>query len=276
MNISQNNFYHPQFKGLTKPETPCMFVFDLDGTLTNGTDRDISQVMKTAKERNAKIIYATGRDKNKLEELQGELFNRNVYLPNPDYLIAHNGENIYKNIDGELYKDFNYNNDIEKQTNFNRGNVASALNKYDELEPVQNDDSTVLMYKVDKNSNLEKLRKKVIKTLSDNNITSLCGYQENPDHKIMFLAPFNKASGINYLKKDLNIPNEEILLAGNDNNDISMAKLTESGSKFICLNNSSNRLKHVCNKIKEHCDNVYMAMNNGTNGILEGFSNFIK
>lgn len=276
MNILQNNLSQPKFKGLTNSKTPCMFVFDLDGTLAEGSGSEIKRIIKAAKSRNAQVIYATGRDKNRVEELQNDLLYQNIYLPTPDYLVARNGEHVYKNIDGELYKDVNYNDMVKKDNNFDKEKITKILSQYEELEPIQNDKTIMIGYSVDSKNNIEETRNNVIKTLAENKINVFCGYTKDYDKNIIFLAPFNKASGVNYIKKNLDIPNDEILLTGNDNNDISMAKMAASGSKFICLNNASENLKKVCKNIKKRCDNIYMSINDGTQGILEGFIYFVK
>lgn len=46
-------------------------------------------------------------------------------------------------------------------------------------------------------------------------------------------------------------------MAGNDNNDISMAKLSQKGSKFICLNNSKPNLIKVCEKLSKENKNIF-------------------
>jgi hydroxymethylpyrimidine pyrophosphatase-like HAD family hydrolase len=172
-----------------------LFVFDLDGTLAQGTARQMNDVVQLSKSRSAVIAYATGRSLDEVGQLQRELDNK---LPTPDCLIANNGGVIYYNLGG-----------IWAQDNF---------------------------YKTD--------------------------YKK-----------YNKASGVDYLKKLLDITPQEILTAGNDNTDISLAQLSNNGSKFICVNNASNRLKKVCAGLG---NNIYISVNNGAKGIIEGIKYFIE
>ena len=80
---------------------------------------------------------------------------------------------------------------------------------------------------------------------------------------------------INYLKKNINIPYNEILMAGNDNNDISMAELSQKGCKFICLNNSRPNLIKFCEKLSKENENIFFSISSGAKGIIEGLLNFI-
>ena len=81
---------------------------------------------------------------------------------------------------------------------------------------------------------------------------------------------------INYLKKNINIPYNEILMVGNDNNDISMAKLSQKGSKFICLNNSKPNLINVCEKLSQENKNIFFSRSSGAKGIIEGLLKFLS
>ncbi len=68
-NIAVQKYYNNKamtnvnFSGLKDPDTPCMFVFDLDGTFANGCSNEIQKIIEIQKNRNAKLIYATGRSK---------------------------------------------------------------------------------------------------------------------------------------------------------------------------------------------------------------------
>lgn len=96
--------------------------------------------------------------------------------------------------------------------------------------------------------------------------------RRHPDGSMtaLFLCPADKADGVKYLKHQLEVPYNEILLAGNDDNDISMARLAKKGAYFICLNNSSDNLKRISNSLKRVASSLFMVKNDGAKGILEG------
>ena len=64
-------------------------------------------------------------------------------------------------------------------------------------------------------------------------------------------------------------------MAGNDDNDVSMVQLCEKGAYFICLNNASAKLKQVSTALRKFTNSLFMAKNEGTNGILEGLLGII-
>lgn len=199
------------FSGLKAPEPKCMFVFDLDGTLIHiptltrnsvqQAKQNIEQILRIAKQRNAYIVYATGRTKSSVEYLRQQLKALNIDLPDPDYLISENGKYMYKpGIFGWFFKD--------------------------------------KIYKRAKNT--------------------------------------EKASGIDYLRQMLEVPYDEILIAGNDTNDLSMMELAKKGSYFICVGNATEKFKQLAAGLKEKVQNIFIAMQTGAAGILEGMRQIIK
>lgn len=92
----------------------------------------------------------------------------------------------------------------------------------------------------------------------------------------LFLCPADKADGVKFLKKQLDVPFNEILMAGNDDNDISMAKLSRKGASFICVNNASQALKQISIRFMQVVNTLFMAQNNGAKGILDGMSKIIE
>lgn len=99
--------------------------------------------------------------------------------------------------------------------------------------------------------------------------------RRHPDGSMtaLFLCAADKADGIDYIRKKRGILNSEIIMAGNDDNDIPMAKFTKNGSKFICLADSSQRLIDYCVSISR---NIFLSVENGADGIIEGLKYFIK
>lgn len=91
------------------------------------------------------------------------------------------------------------------------------------------------------------------------------------------ILPKDKAQAVKFIQQQkLNIPNEEVIIAGNDDNDITMAHLSTQGLNFIALANSSERLKETCKALQKKQASIYLAHKNGTKGILEGIGKFCK
>lgn len=92
----------------------------------------------------------------------------------------------------------------------------------------------------------------------------------------MFLCPADKADGVEYLKRKLNVAYKEILMAGDDDNDISMAKLAKKGAHFVAVNNSSNRLQIACLNVKTKLGTIFISQYEGAKGIIEGMTKAIN
>ncbi len=89
----------------------------------------------------------------------------------------------------------------------------------------------------------------------------------------LFLCAADKSDGIDYIRKTHDINFSEILMAGNDDNDIPMARLTKKGAKFICLSDSSKNLITYCQNLKENC---LLSLKLGAEAILDGLQIFTK
>ena len=92
----------------------------------------------------------------------------------------------------------------------------------------------------------------------------------------MFLCPADKADGVKYLKSKFNIAYKEILMAGDDDNDISMAKLAKKGAHFVAVNNASNRLRIACLNVKTKLGSIFISQYEGAKGIIEGMTKAIN
>lgn len=264
------------FGGIKNSKAPCMFVFDLDGTLADGTNEQISKVLEISKSRNAKVIYATGRGLEEFYMLQNELLSKGCKLDFPDFLIANNGENIYANSNEKLSKNYEYAQFIRENTNFDKIFISKKISSIDSRLSEIESNSMTLKYNVPEHINVKELRKNILDNLLKEKITVFCGYKgEGTNKPTLYIAPFNKAMAINYLKKNLNVPYNEILMAGNDNNDISMAKLSVYGSKFVCLQNSKPNLIRACQKLSSESENIFFSLSAGAKGIIEGLLKFL-
>lgn len=323
-NITNNNV---SFRGLKHPKTKSMFVFDLDGTLATATTEQLKTIFNKAKSCNSEIVYATGRTFKEFFKLQNKLANKGINLPNPNYLIANNGQFLYENIDGILVENLAYQEQLLQKTNYNREIVTQVMkdfaksDKYlythDELNTLANlkevklsdpefFDSRISYYEWNPSKNMaeyflahdiniDKLKKEVVETLAkkgckvkfrENHYSKLvmdaCNESillqantlrrfEDGSMKALFLCAADKSDGIDFIRKNKDIVFSEILMAGNDDNDIPMAKLASKGAKFICLNDASTRLVNCCKSIK---GNVFLALKNGADAIIEGLDLF--
>lgn len=334
-NINYKKTNQVQFSGLKNPVTKCMFVFDLDGTFANGKNEDLQKIIQIAKQRSAKLVYATGRTKQEVEKLQRELAQKGVNLPTPEHLICNNGQFVYENIDGVLVKNPNYEAMLKAKTNFDGKTVLATmkelansdtyrfspqqlkdLKKLAEFKAIKKNDPDfygsklsyyewnpsefMSEYFVGSGVDLAKLKQDIqarlmqagIKTKFIENqyvkkIMDKCPenilLQSHPLRRdnngsmlALFICPADKADGVKYLKKHLDIPNNEVLLAGNDDNDISMAELAKEGAYFICVNRASHKLKTVSNSLKDFLNSVFIARHDGAKGILEGISAIVE
>jgi len=276
---NQNISNNIAFTGFSKKETPCMFVFDLDGTFANGSGKDISQVLNLTKDRNATLIYATGRSKESVEKLQAEFAQKGVKFPTPRFLVTNSGAEVYENIDGHLIEDTNYPKIIKARTNFDSAKIGELMkNSFGEKLTCVKEDDLTIHYKVNnEGENLKELEEKVVKVLDENKIKSGClAAKLDPKTTMLFLAPAGKEDGIEYLRKQQNVSKNEILMAGDEVNDMGMAGYAHKfGAKFICLGNASERLKTLSENFQKDCNSIYMATNEGVKGILEGIKHFI-
>ncbi len=277
LNFNNNISKRVSFNGIKNSNTPCLFVYDLDGTLANGTNEQIYKVLEISNARNAKLVYATGRGLEEFYMLQNELLSKGCKLDSPDFLIASNGQNIYTNSNGILLKNYEYSQFIREKTNFDKKYISKKISSINNDLKEIDSNSMMLKYNVPESINMRELRKNILDTLFQEKINVLCGYKgEGTDNQTLYIAPFNKAMAINYLKKNINIPYNEILMVGNDNNDISMAKLSQKGSKFICLNNSKPNLINVCEKLSQENKNIFFSRSSGAKGIIEGLLKFLS
>lgn len=86
----------------------------------------------------------------------------------------------------------------------------------------------------------------------------------------------NKGDGVEFVQDRLRMPNNEVVMAGNDANDISMAKLALNGKTFIAVGNRTQPLeKYMLNLINENKNlenNLILPKQEGLSGIIEGIN----
>ena len=94
------------------------------------------------------------------------------------------------------------------------------------------------------------------------------------------ILPSSKGESVIYLKNKLSIPNNEIVSAGDDANDKSLADLIKEGIHFIAVKNSTPDLKnHINELLKLHpkvAKYLINAESEGVAGISEGIRKIIS
>ena len=92
----------------------------------------------------------------------------------------------------------------------------------------------------------------------------------------LFLCPADKADGVEYLREKKQIPYREIVMAGNDTNDISLAHLAQKGAYFICVKNAHPLLLEVVSTLKSVLSNIIATTREGAAGIAEGLQEIFE
>ena len=92
----------------------------------------------------------------------------------------------------------------------------------------------------------------------------------------LFVSAGSKSSGVEFLKEKLKMPYEEILMAGDGENDLDMAQMSRKGAFFICVHNAFQKLKNACKELQKEACNVFIAPADGTKGIVKGIENLRK
>lgn len=94
------------------------------------------------------------------------------------------------------------------------------------------------------------------------------------------IAAANKGDGVEFVQRKYNIPDEEVIMAGNDANDISMARLTRQNKTFIGVGNRTEQLnKYIQRLINENeklKDNLVLPQQEGLAGIVEGINKIVQ
>lgn len=92
----------------------------------------------------------------------------------------------------------------------------------------------------------------------------------------LFIQAALKADGVEYLAKKLGIKHEDMILAGDAENDKSLVHLAKKGAKFICIENAQKSIKDLCAIIKQkHPNNIHFSNKEGAEGIVEGAKDII-
>lgn len=91
----------------------------------------------------------------------------------------------------------------------------------------------------------------------------------------IFLYPMLKADGVKYLAKKLGIKYENMVIAGDAENDRTLVHLATKGAKFICFKNAKDTIKKLCQRIQKHHENIYFSEKEGADGINDEMKKII-
>lgn len=141
--------------------------------------------------------------------------------------------------------------------------------------------------KITKSMLKQGIKVKFIKMEYPKNIMDKCSksilLQSNPARRnsdgsmtALFLQPALKADGVEYLANKLGIKHENMLLAGDAENDKSLVHLVKKGATFLCFENARNSIKALCEKVKQkHPQNIYISNKEGAEGIVDGMEKIL-
>lgn len=311
--INKPNFI--TFKGqhsLSKNEraTNVILVFDVDGSVANGTAEDLKEFKKVVSSiRNNKLVYATGQNLNTFLKEKGESSDKGIDILSPDYLITSNGVNIYKQQNNKYMLDTRWNEHIQN-LNFNPEKIKNVVqevgnfmggycakndsgkqSKFVIMESPRDEghySQQYLVAKHKKNSLIlaiknskqigtnfeivtDYIEPQLIKPLPEQYKKSLAPVMDNKGGiHTIHILPVNKAQAVSYLANELKLKISPKSVITAGNGENDISLLEKF--TFILLNNAQEGLKKIAAKGK----NVFRADNNGTNGITEGLKLFIQ
>lgn len=262
-----------------------LVAIDMDGTLLR-EDKTVSEktkdVIKKAKEKNVKVVLATGRPVDGVKRYLEEL---NLCHDN-EYVLTFNGA-IIKEIgtDRVICRDTLRGNDLEylyevsKKVGVNmhafsnEGCITPKMNKYTELEgringidvyeidysSISRDEEIIKIMMIDEPEILEDGIKKLPKEVYDKYTVV-----RSAPYFLEFLSKTcHKGAGVKALAKNLGIKREEIIAIGDAGNDIHMIEYAGLG---VAMGNAFD-------EVKENAD--FITNSNEDDGVALVFEKFV-
>ncbi|MFC3606526.1 glucosylglycerol-phosphate synthase [Stutzerimonas tarimensis] len=229
---------------------------DLDGTFLSGDPQDRLSLYQTITAHpDIQLAYVTGRSLETVLPLLAD-----PTLPQPDYIIADVGASLYH---GETLQPIQ---PIQQQIDAcwpGETQVASALLEFPDMERQDVPQSRRCSYYCSPERAADPRLKEIADALD-------CDLLYSADLYLDFLPRgVNKGSSLMRLVETLGIDPEQVLVAGDTLNDLSM--LT-SGLKGVCVGQSEPGLLE---STRSHTSaRVFHADSPGCGGIIQGFSHF--
>lgn len=287
--------YNIKFKG-TLPKSIVdnfkMCVYDLDDTLLLGSQTTRDKVLNFSQKTlengaNRLLVYSSSRSLSKIKPLI-----ENKTLAIPDYIVANNGVNIYKNGNGVFteaeewskipkenipkgQKEFRGSKITEYEVFGSPGNIyfMMAPGMYEKCLPdinnflVQSGTKAVVNFQNFDSKNLNELERffspEIAKDMRNHALPRL-----KPDGSVdvaIITVKSDKGSATEYLRKSLNLKSDDIFTAGDDVNDASQ---TNKGYFFAMVANATTGLKNILANASNN-PKIIKTANEGADGIWE-------
>lgn len=257
-------------KGISLPQPDIL--------ITNNGQFIYEKAIKRNTEWEKFISQKTGFDKNIIQEHLRKLANL------PAYLLGEKKLNCLKEME-----------DIEHRKALERDFLYSKISFYEfhssefSLEYIISPDVNIRNIQRDIRQSLkeQRIRPEFIFYKFPKSTIDICDiaimkksrpFRENSngDVKAMLITNTTKGDAVNYVREKLDIAPNEVLAAGDERNDHSLAMLTKNGGIFICVANATQDFKGLIKRMATSQNpskgDIILASQEGTKGIVEGIS----
>lgn len=259
---------------------------DLDRTLfPNGQqeyDNSMPVFKRIIEEKSFGLIYVTGRNTDQIEK------GMQAYAPPlPSHAIAEVGTKIYSYQDGSFLLEEGYRSHIQQNTrNWNRDAIEEALLEFSwlRLQEEHNQNEFKVSFYADTPENLHEkhgeIEEHVQAVTPDAALTVSVDETKNLGLLDVMPKSANKMEGIEYLRKKLNIPKEEVIYCGDSGNDLVPLA---AGYRAILVRNATAKVRERLQEMARSNgveDYIYYAEGmdtlngNYVSGIVEGLLRF--
>ncbi|MGB5286941.1 MAG: HAD-IIB family hydrolase [Ignavibacteriaceae bacterium] len=235
-----------------------LIVSDIDHTLL-GDDSALREFIDHLQNTNSKVGFgvATGRT---VDSAFNVLKQNNV--PYPDIIISSVGAEIYYNYEGRLIYSTGWKAHIKHQ--WKREKIKKLLSQFKFLQYQEEENQRefkISYYTSENPENLKKVERALIKNKLNTNVIFSHG-------QYLDILPYRASKGkaIRYLAYRWNIPNENILVAGDSGNDSEMLKGDLLG---VVVANYSSELESLKGQSR-----IYFASRKYAGGIVEGIGHY--
>jgi hypothetical protein len=259
---------------------------DLDRTLFPNGKQDYDNSMPVFKriieDHRITLIYVTGRNQQQIEE------GIHKYDPPlPEYAVAEVGTKIHRFHEGAFHIDDGYRNFIERNTrNWDRENIQQLVEELPwlSIQEAHNQNEFKVSFYADNPQDLtdriEEVEEKVKIVTPDAALTT--SVDETRNIGLLDIMPFraNKMEGIEYLRRRLSIPKDQVIYCGDSGNDL--VPLT-AGYQAVLVGNATEEVRERMSelaRVKKVDNKIYTAggmdgyNGNFVSGIIEGLLHF--
>jgi sucrose-phosphate synthase len=236
-------------------------ITDIDGTISGDAEgiNEFKDFIFKLRE-NVFFVYATGRCMEDYKEIKDR-----DNLPLPDALILNTGADVYFNNDGIFEHNETWNEKINLP-NWNNRKILNLLKEVKEITPQKNIQRFKVSFyaesgkeRIAKEKTMEILKRNEIKA---NVIISHGIYLD------VLPANCDKGKAALFLIREKKIKKNDVIVAGDSENDIDLFYVFEKG---IVVANALNELK---DKLKNK--KIYFAKNSYAKGVIEGINFYLQ